>query len=465
MADITIFSNDPLRPELTINATAIKGNNEIIPIVINEVGTDYISLSWGLHSDRHITRIYIDSEPPSNEVTGQLANPYLVTTISDTTTNTYTISDISPSSYVFIRIEVETPSHSIIHGNSHAITGGGQGADLDSSVRFVQMVSPNIMAVTIANYDVTSWSQYSDTYDKGATNIVPNNGPIYSDSTNWTITDFSGNPIFVIEVGLETNPVKSPYWEPYNENTGYLDDHRLDIDHTVFFKLNNPIGSKNIYHIQGPLNVDFKFVFSDKYSVSESIQVNQVGYSPRATLRYAYVSNWLGSLGAMDLSGFPSTVNVTKEISETKRTNALTSVPLTVRSAMDSFAGTSVKEINLSTLPHEEGRFYRIQIPGVGVSWKTQVSENAVFKAFYTTMRAFTHNRWAQDLNESWTDWSHKGADHTSNIWLGDGSDGSAGVPDMFAQDTPRIVELDPIYGGHHDAGDFDIRHSHTYCF
>ena len=462
MTNITIFSNDPLHPELTISATSVRGTNEVIPVRINEVGTDFIKISWGLHSDRNITKIYIDSEPPVNEQTGELANPYLIATVTNTSISSYTISDISPSSYVFIRVEVETTSSEIISGNSYAITRGGQGETLDSSVRFVQMVAPNIMAVTLTNLDVTSWSPFSDTYDNGNTTLVPNNGPIYSDSTNWTITDFSGNPISILNIGLETNPIKSPYWSLYNENTGYNDDHRLDIDHTVFIKINQPIGNKNIYTINGPLGVSFKFVFSDKYSVSESIQVNQVGYAPRSNLRYAYVSNWLGTLGAMDLSGFPSTVNVTKEITETKRQNVLTSIPLTVRSSMDSFAGTPVKEINLATLPHEEGRFYRIQVPGVGVSWKTQVSENAVFKTYYTIMRAFTHNRWAQDLNESWTDWSHKPADHTSNIWLGDGSDGTSGVPDMFAQDTPRTVELDPIYGGHHDAGDFDIRHSHT---
>lgn len=468
MDKIIITSNDPNNPVVEINVTAQKGSPAVIPIRVDETGSDHVTIAWGLLSSRQLTRIYIDSEPPNGS--GMLTNPLLVGTISDSSTDTYTISDISPMSHVFIQLEVDTTGGDTVYGSTYAITQGGEDQPLDSSVRMVGMVSPDTIAITMANFDVTSWSQFDgDTYDGGATTLNPDNGPIYADISGWTVVDSTGATYTITSIGRDSVPVRSPYFTIADTTSNYsANDHRLDVDHTIYLKLNSSIGSSNILNITGPLGVNFKFVFNDKYTVSNSIQVNQVGYCPRATKRYAYVSNWLGTLGAMSLSGFPTECNVLKETG-LNRPAIISNLPITYRAGLsDPKTQSYVNEIDLISVPTEEGTNYRIHIPGVGVSWPTQVSESSVFKTFYTVMRYFTMNRWGQELHESWTDWSHRPTDHTGNMWKGDGSDSTTQIPTFFLSTTAKNEAIPYIAGGHHDAGDFDIRPTHfpvAQCF
>src|SRR5690606_5272343 len=92
----------------------------------------------------------------------------------------------------------------------------------------------------------------------------------------------------------------------------------LDVDHIIYLDLAEPVGSQEILRIQGPTvprspvdyTLDILTPFSDKYIEASSIQVNQVGYSPRARRRYAYISGWMGDGGALNLGNFPNTGNM-----------------------------------------------------------------------------------------------------------------------------------------------------------
>jgi endoglucanase len=89
------------------------------------------------------------------------------------------------------------------------------------------------------------------------------------------------------------------------------------------------------------------------------------------------------------------------------------------------------------------------------VSFVTQVSERAAFKAFYTVVRGLFHNRWGGDLRSDLTEWTRP-ADHPT-VYRAEGSDFMTFFPAATATASER-----PLVGGYHDAGDFDQRPTHT---
>ena len=55
---------------------------------------------------------------------------------------------------------------------------------------------------------------------------------------------------------------------------------------------------------------------------------------------------------------------------------------LNARATADTDAGADVKDIDLASMPPAEGVKYHVRLPGVGVSWRTEVSEQAVSREF-----------------------------------------------------------------------------------
>ena len=221
--------------------------------------------------------------------------------------------------------------------------------------------------------------------------------------------------------------------------------------------LAEPIGGTEILTVQGPRSIQFTLPFSDRYLQTPVIQLNQVGYNPRATERYAYLSGWMGDGGRLALDGFPANAEVLADGADPllSRATAVADLPVTVRRALDSDAATEVREINLARVPAAAAVRYRVRLPGVGVSWPTAISEQAAFKAFFTVTRALFHNRWGGNLATNFTEWSRP-ADHPT-VFTAE----STNMYEMYPPDTPQTGPR-PLAGGHHDAGDFDQQLTHT---
>ena len=115
-----------------------------------------------------------------------------------------------------------------------------------------------------------------------------------------------------------------------------------------------------------------------------------------------------------------------------------------------------------------------MQIPGVGVSWATAVSEEAAFKAYYTILRGLYFQRWGDELDEEYTEFV-RGESHITrkgDASLGEDPDQTyptvyksdipwEGGTQFFPSSTPRTNPIE-IRGGHHDAADHDLRSYHT---
>ncbi|MCC6489377.1 MAG: Ig-like domain-containing protein [Candidatus Hydrogenedentes bacterium] len=458
-AQLTLNSDDPLIPQRTLSVGGtglVSGLTSSLNLRVSSTTSSKVGLCWPLLQNASQTRVYVGPEPSSSG-TGPLPMQKLVATLSGSQQQ-YTVQNLAPAVDAFFYVQtLNASSQTIGECHTHVRTPGGPRAALDTAVREVHMFAPNVLEVVMADFMVHSFSSMSDTYDQGVNEIVGDHGSQYQTGT-WTVIRQSGAPIQVSNVYRHSVPVGQNYYEVAFQ--GSTADNLLDVDHRIFLVLASPVGSRDVLSVLGPLDTSIVVPFSDQYLETPVIQVNQVGYSPRATERYAYVSGWMGNGGSLDLSTFPAQAKVLIDPANplTPRTVALNNLPLNNRTAagqVDGDSGTPVKDIDLSSLPAAEGTVYRVQVPGVGVSWPTQVSEAAVQKAFYVVGRGMYLNRWGRDLKPEWTEWASRPPDHPT-VFTAELTD-----PEQFhAENTPRIGER-PLVGGHHDAGDFDIRMYH----
>ena len=298
----------------------------------------------------------------------------------------------------------------------------------DETVKSVHLVAPTIVMIVLRGGDASGWD------------------------TSWAASK-DGSDQKIVAVHRHSYPVGAP---GYDIGFGARDDAAsIDVEHRVFLELASAVGSRANLKLVHP-KATATFDFDDSRSETPVVQLNQVGYHPRATKRWAYVSLWMGSGGGVDLSSFPSEVEVLAEACDGKgSTRSVMKLPLTERGRGDSDAGADVAEIDLASLVPDDASYYRLRIAGVGVSYRTKVSDDAVREAFRVTARGLFHNRWAGDLKKEHTDWprpvDHGKAYKTDN----------ENIFEEFDENTPKSNEF-VLEGGYHDAGDFDQRPSHT---
>ena len=446
-------------------------------IYTGDVTSSSINISWGLVGGATGYNIFIASEPQSTAIESER---YLVAAVDAQTTD-YRLINLAANVDTFIRVE-SLPTNSVVL-ETHARTTGGPGAELDTPLKQIHLIAPDILMLVFRNEEVNSYSPQANRDDGEE---VTNYTGFDLQAGTWGVTRISDieSPIGVNTVYRHSVPAGSMDYD-----LGYATDtmnNIIDVDHRIYLVLDQPIGNNEVLRIthsgrsdlvppflfplnnrfdevvtfganSRPTDVDVLLPFSDKYLETPVIQLNQVGYNPKATERYAYVSYWMGDGGPLSLSNFPSDASVLKESSNPllQRTAATSSIPITLRSAFDADSGTEVREINLASVGESDSDYYRVHIPGVGVSWRTMVSEYATLKAFYVTTRGLYLNRWGRDLQCQYTDWCPRPPDNIS-IYTADIPYAARWAP----EDTPLVGQRS-VQGGHHDAGDFDISWFH----
>ena len=439
-----------------------------LPLRAFNVTSSTATVNWGQWPLADQIRVYVGPEPPTTPG-APLPVQYEVASLPGEATS-YAIENLAAGVDVFIRVEASALGIPIGSQNIAVQTPGGPGVELDTKLREVHLLAPNILQVVMTDLRVHSFREDANNFDMGIEEIIGDTGAAWQ-AGPWTVRRADGTEIPVENIHRHTSPVGAPYY-----NIGYAtstNDHLLDLDHRIYLELAENVGSPEVLQITGPTfdyeiiqpdlqrefrsaSLDVILPFSDRYLATPAIQVNQLGYSPAATRRYAYVSGWIGDGGPLDLSGYPANAQVLVESSDPlqPRAVALSGLPITLRAAMDQDSGTEVRDIDIAALPESDTATYRVRVPGVGVSWPTQVNELAVFEAFYHIARGMFHNRWAGDLAPEYTDWTRP-VDH-GYVFTSEGLNPWA----FFTGATPRVGER-PLFGGHHDAGDFDIRPFH----
>lgn len=399
-----------------------------------------IKLIWAPLQEAEEIRIFLAPEP---ELTGIEGPARRLVHVLPGTAIEVTVTNLAPAVEYFWEIDGITAV-----GNLRARVRSriprtpkarpGPKVVLQPSIREVHGFAPNILCVTLANW------------------------PISEIKTQWRVVRANGTEIPIVSIHRHSVPVGAPEY-PLGQGMPNSPEPVIEIDHRIFIVLGEAIGSPSLLDIYGPSGLQCILPFSDIYLETPVVQLNQVGFNPRASRRWAYISGWMGDGGPLSLQGFSSTVDVLAESSDpaSRREVVLSGLPLRRQPGIDNDAGTEVADVDLSGVPKSESKRYRIRLPGVGVSWSTEVSERSVFKSFFTVLRGLLHNRWGGDLKPQVTEWS-RSPDHTNDVFTTDSPNWS-GINDQFP-----FQESDPrqgprrLQGGHHDAGDFDIRPMHS---
>lgn len=464
-------TNDPNRTAVTVplNLTGLSaGALGKLPLEVLTATSSTLDLAWGLLPAADEVRVSIGPEPPA-AADSALPLDYEVALLPGTAGG-YKIEGLAAGVDVFVRVVASKLGAPVARRNIAAITPGGPRVKLDTPLREVHLFAPNIIQLVLADFRVHSFREDSNFPDSGIDEVIGYTGPQWQ-AGPWTVRRSNGAAISVQNVYRHSVPVGALYYEV---GFGALTrDNLLDVDHMIYLQLAENVGSREVLEVVGPsftyeilnpdlvrenraASLDIILPFSDRYLVSTAIQVNQVGYSPAATERYAYLSGWMGDGGPLSLGAFPSSAGAVVESANATqpRADVLSNLPVRLRTAMDVDAGTEIRDIDISALPASETAVYRVRVPGVGVSWPTKVSETEVFRTFYHLARGMFQNRWAGDLAPEYTDFSRP-QDHGSVF-----TSESLEPFQFFDVNTPRTGER-PLLGGHHDAGDFDVRIYH----
>lgn len=416
-----------------------------IRVSVGSVSSSSVGLEWQPPPDASEIRIFVGPEPKGSAERMPLERE--VAQLSGSASS-HTLEGLAASTDVFVRI-VATTGSGELWGIAHARTVGGPRAKLDTPLRSVHAVAPNVLQLVLE----TRETEFEGNALRGA------RGPAWQ-AGKWRVTRSDGTELGVVQVHRRSLPVGQPSYPVGFQKWGT--DKVVDVDDHVFLVLEEAIGSTELLSIEHEgeqdTNLSALLPFSDRYLESPLIKVNQVGYNPRATKRFAYLHATLGDGGQVDSSQLGTEAEVLADARNPLRPKRSVVEDLRVvpRSANDRESGGSVHEIDLSQVPAADGVRYRVRLPGVGVSYATAVSEEAAFKAFYVVARGMYLNRWCGDLDERYTDWS-RGPDHCSAYFV----EGRKYTEEMFPESTPKRNER-PVLGGHHDAGDFDIRPFHV---
>ena len=278
------------------------------------------------------------------------------------------------------------------------------------------------------------------------------------------------------------NPEKVSYWANSLGTRDYAPDAPLRecfdyvIGHCAYLKWPFPLQCGKKYTVQQADGRRYEFIFNDTRVITPAIKVNQVGYLPDAPKKYAYLGEWIPLVGPVDYSAFR-----TFQICDATTHAVCFEGKILLRSKdtatwgmkkQERYSGEDVYEMDFTAFS-QSGAYY-IRVPGMGRSYEFIIDKNALGEAFYTATRGFFHQRSGCALESKYTAWTRNTCHHTPigtcklvgnmGAWrLDDGS--SVNKIKQFdfevVRQTADTNKTYDVWGGWHDAADYDRRNSH----
>ncbi len=218
--------------------------------------------------------------------------------------------------------------------------------------------------------------------------------------------------------------------------------------------------------------------FDEAKSRSEAVHVNLIGYRPMATQKFAYVYQWMGDQGSLDLrphSGRPFHL-IDEATGRTVFTGKLMfRAPSTQQETFHktdsppdgNFLKADVYDCDFSSFA-TPGR-YRVSVEGIGASFPFRLDVNVYREAFRTVARGLYHNRSGIALEAAFTEFTRP-APHNPKLTPGFagkliyttvrypewGSEGG-NAKELLAHAKGPIESA----GWYQDAGDWDSYETH----
>ncbi|HYG21768.1 MAG TPA: glycoside hydrolase family 9 protein [Verrucomicrobiae bacterium] len=278
----------------------------------------------------------------------------------------------------------------------------------------------------------------------------------------------SGRSIPVEQVGFRRRVLYAP-----------LKERDLRIGNHLFVQLGTAPGSNDVIEVRipgarggtGPTRLSTKAT-PDRWS--PAIHINQIGYLPRQH-KAAMIGYYLGSLGELDLgSVFKNGTPVFHLIDPTGASVFQGELKTRLDRGFPFASYQKVYEADFTQF--EKPGTYRVFVPGLGVSWPFQISDDAAAAWTRTYALGLYHQRCGTDNVLPFTRFTH-GDCHAAPAEVPDRSARFENVNYVLEQETEGAREgrhtarplkdvaasLYPfinkgpvdVRGGHHDAGDY----------
>ncbi|UGQ47407.1 glycoside hydrolase family 9 protein [Massilia endophytica] len=232
----------------------------------------------------------------------------------------------------------------------------------------------------------------------------------------------------------------------------------VTVQHKLYLRLNQPVQEGAAYSVSGPYGTR-SMIFDSASTFCESIKVNQVGYSPRGSSRFANFGAYMGTGGSIRFAAPPAyeVADADSGIVVASGTAVYMGDETYTGAADDPnrskmVSGEHVYRLGLNSVP--VGGPYYVKVPGCGRSYAFGVGDAYVREAAYVATRGLYHQRCGIALEQPYTDFTraicHPQIAHTRAT-----PDTDRGVP------VPPGYEIHPMSGGHHDAGNFQRLYEH----
>lgn len=240
-------------------------------------------------------------------------------------------------------------------------------------------------------------------------------------------------------------------------------------EHWVFLRLPAPMQRGMTYAISAkPLGIAAQTIrFDPATTRSEAVHVNQLGMAAEAAAKDAYVSAWLGTLGPCSLDSyrtarwwlvdqvtgatvFAGTLAIRKRLADGRDGGQPDEGP---------HFGADVWQCDFSTFT-TPGR-YVVAVDRIGCSFPFMIGGDPYRGTFHAAMHGLYQQRCGTALTRPYTEWTRSACHRPeqrptiqSTRRLMDGH--------CDACDDPRPTgEVRAIWGGYHDAGDWDREPGH----
>jgi hypothetical protein len=258
--------------------------------------------------------------------------------------------------------------------------------------------------------------------------------------------------------------------------------------HYVYLKLPEPLKDGHTYTLKvadladNSDEWDFKFNIKNENKIrSVAVHTNHMGYSTRAEKKYAYVSQWMGKLGGLNIDGYEQVpfyiypVQSDGSLGESVYTGSIqkqkdyeTGGPDSDRSKVgpkQNFVKSDVWECDFSDFntPGE----YVIGIDSIGCSYPFRIHEDAYHEAFYYACRALYFERAITELPEQYAgkykrpEWDERKLVYTSVRTMDLTDESGSNQKQKIFDNLDYSFDLSNIHGWYHDAGDWDGYYSH----
>ena len=260
-------------------------------------------------------------------------------------------------------------------------------------------------------------------------------------------------------------------------------------EHWIYLYLPQPMQPNKTYQLQtGTLannGSQWTFTFNEQQLRSEAVHVNQIGYTPHATEKFAYVYHWAGDTGGINLTAIAgknfhllnlatNQIAFTGQVAFRKYKNN-PETGQAKETPYANFMGADVYECNFSAF--KESGDYKIVVEGIGSSFPFRIADDLYRDVFYTSIRGLYHNRSGIELKEPYTEFERK-APHNPLITPGfagklkyttsrfidwtnaDNDNNNRDRPDKKAIEAGMKGSID-TWGWYQDAGYWDGYYSH----